>query len=344
MNDGYGPRLSASFVFYDRDSSSWRMSQACLPWASPVFSGTWPRSGTMRNGQCFEHPMQERPTDESESSSSRWITPSAADGKKYGETVEGWEGRAAAAAAAARGIHKQETPAVQLKQFWPTPTRADGEGGAGHQGRAGGLNLRTAVAARHSDRPSERLSNAPALASQVNMEWPTPIASLARGPGQGKDRQGGDNLRLATREWPTPTVTGNHNRKGASATSQDGLSTAVKEWPTPTVARLYGTNRSDSPNAAVRPGLGLAAQQEETTGEDPLEASPLNPAWVCCVMGFDPDWLNTDGPLAGAKRSTRGNRRAPSKSAPTDPPSSEPSATPSSRSKRPSRGARSSPG
>lgn len=32
---------------------------------------------------------------------------------------------------------------------------------------------------------------------------------------------------------PTPTVNGNHNRKGASATSGDGLATVVKMWPTP---------------------------------------------------------------------------------------------------------------
>ena len=34
--------------------------------------------------------------------------------------------------------------------------------------------------------------------------------------------------------WPTPTVHGNYNRKGASKTSGDGLATAVKLWPTPT--------------------------------------------------------------------------------------------------------------
>ena len=33
--------------------------------------------------------------------------------------------------------------------------------------------------------------------------------------------------------WPTPSVCGNHNRKGMSATSGDGLSTAVKNWATP---------------------------------------------------------------------------------------------------------------
>jgi len=34
--------------------------------------------------------------------------------------------------------------------------------------------------------------------------------------------------------WPTPTVCGNYNRKGASAASGDGLATAVQKWPTPT--------------------------------------------------------------------------------------------------------------
>jgi len=38
--------------------------------------------------------------------------------------------------------------------------------------------------------------------------------------------------------WPTPTVCGNYNRKGASATSGDGLATAVNRWPTPT-ARIH---------------------------------------------------------------------------------------------------------
>ena len=35
--------------------------------------------------------------------------------------------------------------------------------------------------------------------------------------------------------WPTVSVCGQHNRKGASANSGDGLSTAVKQWPTPNV-------------------------------------------------------------------------------------------------------------
>lgn len=33
--------------------------------------------------------------------------------------------------------------------------------------------------------------------------------------------------------WPTPTICGNYNKKGASQNSGDGLSTAVKNWSTP---------------------------------------------------------------------------------------------------------------
>jgi len=32
-------------------------------------------------------------------------------------------------------------------------------------------------------------------------------------------------------QWPTPTICGNYNRKGASKTSGDGLHTAVMQWP-----------------------------------------------------------------------------------------------------------------
>ena len=44
--------------------------------------------------------------------------------------------------------------------------------------------------------------------------------------------------------WPTPTLHGNYNRKGASQNSGDGLETAIKKdlWPTPTA-----TERSANP-------------------------------------------------------------------------------------------------
>jgi DNA (cytosine-5)-methyltransferase 1 len=52
--------------------------------------------------------------------------------------------------------------------------------------------------------------------------------------------------------WPTPTVHGNHNRKGLSPDSGDGLATAVK--------------------ASV-------------------DGGQLNPTWVEWLMGFPSGWL-----------------------------------------------------
>ena len=94
------------------------------------------------------------------------------------ETPEVW--RLRAEAATARGVNKQFHLTVAVlwptvtvtgnhnrsglseksgdglatplsRALWPTATRADGTGGVGHNGRDGGLNLRTAVAAKLSE-------------------------------------------------------------------------------------------------------------------------------------------------------------------------------------------------
>ena len=61
--------------------------------------------------------------------------------------------------------------------------------------------------------------------------WPTRVADGDRATNYA---QGGTSLGYAVRNWPTPTVHGNHNRKGASKNSGDGLATAVKMWVIPT--------------------------------------------------------------------------------------------------------------
>lgn len=73
--------------------------------------------------------------------------------------------------------------------------------------------------------------------------------------------------------WPTPTVCGNYNRKGASKTSGDGLATAVKMWPPPTAHNAKETN---APSEAQRNTPTLAAQA----------GGQLNPNWVEQLMGW----------------------------------------------------------
>ena len=88
--------------------------------------------------------------------------------------------------------------------------------------------------------------------------------------------------------WPTPTVCGNYNRKGASATSGDGLATAVLKCATPT-ARDWRS--------------GKASQATMERNSRPLSeqiGGSLNPTWVEWLMGWPLGWTDLK-PLATDK-------------------------------------------
>jgi hypothetical protein len=116
------------------------------------------------------------------------------------------------------------------------------------------------------------------------------------------------------RMWPTPTVCGNHNRKGASATSGDGLATAVKNWPTPTASlgtkggrvtprksREGGTliesvsSRSFATPTARDWRSGKASEATMGRNSRPLSeqiGGQLNPNWVEWLMGWPLGWTD----------------------------------------------------
>jgi len=128
----------------------------------------------------------------------------------------------------------------------------------------------------------------------------------------------------ADEPWPTPTVCGNDNRKGASATSGDGLGTAAG-WPTPcasdgqgsrsvpqgtspTGKRPNGTKAMISLQAAARWPTPCARDYKSGTGcteatQDKRNGTPqlpevvggcLNPAWVELLMGLPVGWTIPD--------------------------------------------------
>lgn len=70
--------------------------------------------------------------------------------------------------------------------------------------------------------------------------------------------------------WPTPTVCGNYNRKGASATSGDGLATAVKK----------GKSRME------RTGSKAVEVLPQAVG------GPLSPDWTEWLMGWPIGWTD----------------------------------------------------
>jgi len=96
-------------------------------------------------------------------------------------------------------------------------------------------------------------------------------------------------VELTSGGWPTPSVKGNYNRKGASKKSSDGLATATKNWPTPRASEWKGVGPlgSKSHNYRLEKGyLDATVQEEEqATGK-------LSPLWVEWLMGFPPGWTD----------------------------------------------------
>ena len=144
MNAGSGKTSSGSLARWDPDTSSWRTSQASLAGEGSLpFSGRWPRSGTMRNGSLYEHPMSVRPTEESAYSSSpkkRWSPPSNQqdeDLKTFGKDKltlinQSFErekrGRATKEDLKLMNEYWEKSPTGPTAECWPTPTSQGGKG------------------------------------------------------------------------------------------------------------------------------------------------------------------------------------------------------------------------
>lgn len=148
----------ASFARFDPATCSWRTPQCSLLGDSDRFSATWPRSGSMRSGECWERPML-APTTSAIDSGSLLPTPTASE---YGSRNNGKRGD---------GTTFKTTGAPSLatmarKNLWATPKKADGE-----RGGRGDLLMQV----RGIPSPSGR--------------YRTPLASDWKGP----NRSGGDS-------------------------------------------------------------------------------------------------------------------------------------------------------
>ena len=86
-------------------------------------------------------------------------------------------------------------------------------------------------------------------------------------------------------QWPTPTVCGNHNRKGASATSWDGLATAVLKTPTPSANDWKGSSKAGQRRGQL---TDPAMRVIDAGGK-------LSPTWVSWLMGWPLNWVETGG-------------------------------------------------
>lgn len=194
-----GARWPGSLAKYDPDTCSWKTAQRSLLGDSEPSLVTWPRSGLMLDGQCWELPTLGRRT--SESASGFWQTPVADDA--VNRQAGKWNSRG--------------EPKLSAQVLLPTPTR---------------------------DSKREKF-------------------------------------------WPTPTVCGNHNRKGASATSGDGLATVVAQrtWPTATATAYKGWSPNHN-RANTDDRLDYTVEREAFQHGQQTPPMRLSPDWVEWLMGW----------------------------------------------------------
>ena len=104
----YGASTPVLLANFDPATSSWKTSQHCLVEGLATFSGSWPRSGTMRSGIAYRSETLARPT--SEIVSGLWPTPCARDWRDCGAPSE----------------MLRKSPSLGARLLAPTPRKSRG--------------------------------------------------------------------------------------------------------------------------------------------------------------------------------------------------------------------------
>jgi len=176
-----GKKWHGSLAKYDPASASWKTHQYSLLGGLEPFSGTWPRWGTMRGGECWEQTTPSgilaiRASITSEPVSSCWrvATPCAADGQRGGRGD-----LIAHVRANAMGLEKYGRVRV------PTPTKTYGE----HPGRV-------------KWKPHQQI----ALSQAVRLMPQRVLTPKARDYRTGDNPESRRAIAKQTGEWHTPDL------------------------------------------------------------------------------------------------------------------------------------------
>jgi hypothetical protein len=182
MSDGSGLSSRGSYASYDPDTRLWKTYQGCLFEEWETFSGTWPSSGTLRNGAVY--PLRPWALLISGSGSSLLGTPTAT------MTIRSPEFR------------KGRAPTPAEAAMWPISEGHQAEFPTPSSTRYGTSGNGTGNNTISRGRPSLDTMARKGL-------WPTPIAGDAEGGARKPDGKRGAQLKdfagpNPTRMWPTP--------------------------------------------------------------------------------------------------------------------------------------------
>lgn len=267
-NAGYGPTLQELFASLVHGSwCSKTLQGSFLPADSLPYSQTWPRWGSMRNGECYLREAWVPATGASECSS--WATPNAHDGRRPGVDDKSTQGgnlqRDAATWATPdcnTSTYSNGTMGPNIRQqtaHWTTPQA--------HDVTARGLGQQPSAAAGN------------ACLARDAMTWPTPRST--DGPKGGPNQAGSKGdlmLPSFTAHWPTPAARiakggGNAMNRVDGKSRMDMLDWAAESYSRPDPTTKDGP--TSSPNV-------------------PTSRPRLNPAFVCWLLGLPPAWTNIE--------------------------------------------------
>src|SRR3990170_3879094 len=241
MSDGFGRSSLGSFAWYDPATCSLRTSQGCLAPTTeerwPKYSGTWPTSGTMRNGSCFERPTLGPVIEGPECS--LWPTTNAHDGRRPGSDAtstqngnlkldaEQWQ-TPATDSFRSRGLdRKDEMGLDQQARFWATPRREDGESCGNHPGAQDSLTgqarmwpTATSRDWKSGESSVETLQRNARPLNEKAQRWKTPHGMMGVDATGHKAGVGGEFVKQV-HLWTTPTTddTGSRTRPYAQGGS-----------------------------------------------------------------------------------------------------------------------------
>jgi len=127
-----GQKWRGSFAKYDHATRSWKTHQFSLLGDCTEFSETWPRWGSMRNGECWERTTSERPTEGNESG--LWPTPTCGGG---GQTLpEGTTPQGKTPEGRKQTVCLERYVQQVERKVWPTPTATAHKGWSKNHNRA----------------------------------------------------------------------------------------------------------------------------------------------------------------------------------------------------------------
>lgn len=264
---GCGQSLQGSFARLSPDKSSWRIPQCFALEGLPESSPTFPTSGTMRNGECWEQPTLAPGISASECGS--WPTPNVPNGCRTLHHVDTFNGKTA--------YHNGKKVQVGLEQAvkWPTPLAGDAKS--------------TCNATANRSNPDSKHHAGTTLTDAIR-SWRSPLASDASKAGRGNFTHQVKNSAVV--QYPTPTT---QDAKNCGAPSQHNRNSkplnAVMQYPTPTAITDLG-------GAAMCKWGGSGAREQLRQVVTPAELNgQLNPDWVEWLMGWPIGWTSLE-PLA----------------------------------------------